>query len=117
LGISLSIFVFIHAYWIILLTSNALLLLLHAIPSPPSSFLSYVINPYSTDSKRQNLQHQWPWQQQHHESTTSRLVVGHVDPDLRDLGENATSKIIGATHRRKTQSRKMKNDASKTLDE
>jgi hypothetical protein len=39
-------------------------------------------------------------------------VVGYADLAFRRNGENAT---IGATHRRKTRSRKMKNDASKTL--
>jgi hypothetical protein len=37
---------------------------------------------------------------------TSRLVVGHADPTFRDLGENATCQIIGATHGRKTPTKK-----------
>jgi hypothetical protein len=77
-----------------------LLLLFHAILSSPSSFLSYLINPYCSGGKRQNLQCLWP-QQQCRESTTSQLHVGHVDVAFRDLGENATSKIRGDTHRRK----------------
>jgi hypothetical protein len=34
------------------------LLSLHAIPSPPSFFLFYLINPYSSNGERWNLQHQ-----------------------------------------------------------
>jgi hypothetical protein len=71
----------------------------------PQPFIPYLINPYSSNSKRRNLEDQWP-QQQCHESTTSRLVVGHPDPTFRDLGENAMNQIIGATHRRKTPVRK-----------
>jgi hypothetical protein len=64
--------------------------LLHAIFSPPSSFLSYLIKAYSLDGKRQNLQCQRPWLQQCHESTTSQLVVGHVDLAFRGHGAKAT---------------------------
>jgi hypothetical protein len=60
------------------------------------------MNPYSSNGKRRNLQHQWSWQQQRQESTISRLVVGHEYPAFRDLGENAMIQIIGATHKRKT---------------
>jgi hypothetical protein len=55
---------------------------------------------------------------------TTMLGVHHLssscwdaNPTFRDLGENATSQIIGVTHKRKTRSRKMKHDASKTLGE
>jgi hypothetical protein len=81
----------------------------------PHPFFFYLINPCSSVGKRWNLQCQWSWQQQRHESTTSRLVVGHSKLAFRNLGENATSQIIYATHRRKTRSRKTKNGVSKTL--
>jgi hypothetical protein len=51
-------FVSIYLWWIIFLTFDTFLLPLHASPSPPSSFLSYLINLYSSDGKRQNLQWQ-----------------------------------------------------------
>jgi hypothetical protein len=90
MGINLSILVSLSIFcWIILLTSNTFYQLLHAIFSPPSSFLSNTINPYSFDGKRWNLQRQWAWQQQGHESTTSQLVVGHVDIAFRDHGAKA----------------------------
>jgi hypothetical protein len=34
----------------------------------------YLINPYSSDGKRRDLQRLWQWQQQHQESITSRLL-------------------------------------------
>jgi hypothetical protein len=73
-----------------------LLLPFYAILAPSLGFLFYLINPYSSDDKSQNLQCQWP-QQQRLESTTSWLVVGHADLAFKELGENATSQIIGAT--------------------
>jgi hypothetical protein len=91
-------------------------LLFYAIFSPPLVFFLYLINPYSFDGKRQNLLCQRPKQQQRHESTTSRLVVGYADPDFRDLGGNIMSQIIGATHRRKNHVKK-KHAANKTLGE
>jgi hypothetical protein len=36
----------------------------------------------------------------------SRVVVGHAYSAFRDLGENVTSQIIGATHKRKTPTKK-----------
>jgi hypothetical protein len=82
----------------------------------PHPFFVYLINPYPSKGERWDMWCQWPWTQQLHESTTSRLVVGHVDPAFRDLGVNATGQIIGATYRRKTHVKK-KHDASKTLGE
>jgi hypothetical protein len=78
-----------------------ILLPLYAIPSPPSSFLSYLVNLYSFDDKRRNLQRQWPWQPQCHEPTTSRLVVGHVDLAFRDHDAKVTCQPQDATHGRK----------------
>jgi hypothetical protein len=60
----------------------------------PRIYFSYLVNPYSSNGKRQNLQC--------HESTTSRLVDAHEYLAFRDLDENALSQIIGETHRRKT---------------
>jgi hypothetical protein len=118
MGISLSILVSLSIFcWIILLTCNIFYQPLHAIFSPPSSFLSYPINPYSFDGKRQNLQCQQPWQQQCHESTTSQLVVGHADLAFRDYGANATCYSEDATYGRKKPVKKRKHDASKTLGE
>jgi hypothetical protein len=90
---------------------------LHDIPSPPSSFLSYLIKPYSSEGKKWDMWCQWPWPQQRHESTTSQLVVGHADPAFRDLGENAMKEIIGAPKEGRPLLRKTKNDASKALGE
>jgi hypothetical protein len=116
LGISLCIFTSIYPCCIILVTSNTFLLPFYAIPSPPSSFLSYFINPYSSAGKRWHLQRQWPWQQLH-ESIASSFVVGHADLAFRDHGAKATCPPQNAKYGRKTHSRKTKHDASKTLDE
>jgi hypothetical protein len=45
----------------------------------------------------------------------SRVVVGLTYSAFEDLGATTTCQSNDATYRRKTLSRKMKNDASKTL--
>jgi hypothetical protein len=93
--------------WIIVLTSNTFCY--HCMLSFHLPYLSffYLINPYSFDDKRWDLQCQWPWQQQRQESTTSRVVVGHVDPAFRDHGANATCQSRDAIHIRKTPIKKV----------
>jgi hypothetical protein len=71
----------------------------------PSSSL-YLINPYSFNGKRWNLQCQWPWRQQCHKSTISWVVVGHAYPAFRDLGATTTCQLKDAMNRRKTLARK-----------
>jgi hypothetical protein len=97
--VSLSIFVSIYPCWIIFLTSNTFcyrcMLSLHL----PHSSLLYLIKPYTPDDKRWNLQCQWPWWQQCHKSTTSRLVVGHAYSTFRDLGATTTCQSKDATCR------------------
>jgi hypothetical protein len=72
----------------------------------PSLSFSYFVNPYSCDDKRWDSQCQWPWQQKRHESTTSRLVVGHADLAFTDHGAKATYPPQDATHGRKTPTKK-----------
>jgi hypothetical protein len=81
----------------------------------PRPFFSYIIHPYSSNVKRQDSQCQRQWPQQRHESTTSRVVVGHANPSFRNLGENATDQFIGATHERNCHVKKEEVYASKTL--
>jgi hypothetical protein len=92
--------------WIILLTPYSFEQPLHAILPPLLAFFFYLINPYSSNGKRRDLQHQRPWQQQYQKSTTSGVVVGHTYSTFRDHGENAMAQFIGATHRRKTHIKK-----------
>jgi hypothetical protein len=62
---------------------------------------TYLINPYSFDGKRCDLQHPWPWKQQCYESTTSQVVLGHADLAFRDDGATATCQSKDAIHGRK----------------
>jgi hypothetical protein len=67
----------------------------------PRLFFFYLIHPYSSDGKRQNLQHQWPQQQQRQEATMSRVVVGLTHSPFGDLGATTTCQSNDATYRRK----------------